>query len=568
MEICNKLKNCFKERCDFSDIVLLITFLLIGGFNEYVSCLVTIALTVYLFIKIRKNKGLYINLSLMSVSLATVIAFYGLTALWAIDSGMALIGFLKFLPVLLYAAALWQAKGKESLLGILPYFAAVLVAISSLGTLIEPIKDWFLVAERFAGFFQYPNTFALFLLVCELLLLKKSPLKIVDYITLLILIGGLLYTGSRTVFLLFIASNFLMPFLSASKKIKISVSVLAVVALIVVLAVALFGPEGNVFSRYLKIGLTESTFIGRLLYFTDALPLLLKYPFGMGYLGYHFVQGSIQTGVYNVAYVHNDFLQIALDVGIIPAILFLTAIVSFFFKRQVPVQSKVVAGTVVLHSMFDFNLQFIGMFMLLILLMNTDGKKQIFIEKITAVKIALPIVLIINLYMGIALGLAHFGVREAANAMYPYNTRNSLNMLNKEENLDRANELADKILKQNTYYYAPFSVKAKYSYSEGNFAGVIENKNAVFERIPFRYTEYKEYCIMLINGITAYENMGDTGSAQICKNELISVKNQIEGNADRLSKFGKMIDEQPVTTLPSDVLVYIDNLDEGQVGQN
>ena len=73
------------------------------------------------------------------------------------------------------------------------------IAVSSI-----VVSNLFLVSERLSGFFQYPNTFALFLLISELLLLKKINLKIIDYITLAVLIGGLLYTGSRTVFLLFI----------------------------------------------------------------------------------------------------------------------------------------------------------------------------------------------------------------------------------------------------------------------------------------------------------------------------------------------------------------------------
>ena len=47
---------------------------------------------------------------------------YGATILWAIDSGMAFIGFLKFLPLLLFLVTVWQNKD-------LPYFSAVMVLI-------------------------------------------------------------------------------------------------------------------------------------------------------------------------------------------------------------------------------------------------------------------------------------------------------------------------------------------------------------------------------------------------------------------------------------------------------
>ena len=346
-----KLKNKICNHLDCSDTVLLASFILVGGFNDYIACFLSVALIPYLFYKIHKNNQLKINLNIFSLSISVIFAFYGLTILWAVDSGMAFIGFLKFLPIVLYMISLWQSEKSNNLLEILPFFAAVLTIISSIGSLIPFISDLFLVSERLSGFFQYPNTFALFLLISELLLLKKPNLKIIDYITLAVLIGGLLYTGSRTVFLLFLLSNFLMFFLNTSKKVRKIILFSAIIVLALVALFATLGESGNVLSRYFKISLTQSTFVGRILYFVDALPLLIKYPFGAGYLGYHFLQGGIQTGVYNVSYVHNDFLQFALDVGIVPALLFIWAVASFFFKKTVYICSNSCHGVSIFNLM-------------------------------------------------------------------------------------------------------------------------------------------------------------------------------------------------------------------------
>ncbi|MBR3968750.1 MAG: O-antigen ligase family protein [Clostridia bacterium] len=564
MQFLHKLKSFSKENISFADIIFLITLFAVGGFNEFVSCLLSVAFSVYLFVKILKNKNLRIKINLMSISVAVIVLFYGISALWAIDSGMAFIGFLKFLPLILYLISLWQTNKAHIALDVLAYVGAIMALISAVASFIPGIKNLFLVSERLSGFFQYPNTFALFLLVCELLIISKTKFKIIDYISLAILIGGLLYTGSRTTFLLFVVSNFITVLLNANKKLKFTIIIGALSVLTVVFIIAFFGPHGNVFSRYLKFGLTESTFIGRLLYLADALPLIIKYPFGMGYMGYHFIQGSIQTGVYNVAYAHNEFLQIFLDIGIIPALLFIAAIVRFLLKKHISVSRKIMVAVICLHSLLDFNLQFIGMFMLLLLLCEDPSDKQIVLEKSLVFKIIATLLALINLYMAAALGLAHFGAREVAHSLFPYNTRNTLNMLGDEENIDRSNELADIILNQNQYYYAPFSAKAKYAYSEGDFVKVFENKHAAFERMPFRYTEYEEYCIMLINGISAYEKMGDNVSADICKEELLSTKKKLESNNQRLSRLGRMIDEQPNTQLARDVLHYIENLEQVQ----
>ena len=73
--------------------------------------------------------------------------------------------------------------------------------------------------------------------------------------------------------------------------------------------------------------------------------------------------------------------------------------------------------------------------------------------------------------------------------------------------------------------------------------------------------EYEEYCYMLVNGISLYTSVADEYSINICKNELIKVKNNVENIEKRLSKFGAMIDDQPVKSLPDELKVYIETLE-------
>ena len=486
--------------------------------------------------------------------------FYGLTCFWAIDSGMAFIGFLKFMPVFLYALLLWQEEKKSEILDVIPYIAAGLVVVSAVGAQISFLKAFFVVAGRFAGFFQYPNTFALFLLLCELLILQKGRLQAVDYVTVCVLIGGLLYTGSRTVFILFVVSNIAMILVIANKRMRIVLLTLMVLSMIAVLIMMYLFQDNAIINRYLNMDFGASTLIGRILYAVDALPLLLKYPFGMGYMGYYYIQNSIQTGVYNVTYIHNDFLQMFLDIGWIPGILFLVAVVSFFFKKTVSKPRKLIVGTFCLHTLFDFNLQFIAMFLLFVTLMHVDGEK-VRILKIKRWMKAVPItVCILNVYMASALLFAHYEQREVANALYPYNTRNTLHMMEAESDLEEANRIADRIIKQNQTYFAPYSIKAKYAYSIGDFIEVIRNKNEVFLRYPFKYTEYKEYCVMLINGVALYERQGDESSVKIINQEILSAYEKLEGNKTRLSELGRRIEEQPTLEFSESVLTYINKL--------
>ena len=544
---------------NFTDFILWGSLLLVGGFHEYISCALAAAMCIYLLVRIGKGEKLRLKKGLFSIAVCVICVAYGATCLWAVDSGMALVGFLKFLPLILYLFCLWQEERAGQALVWLPYLGAAMALVSAIGMQFQATRSFFSVADRLAGFFQYPNTFAIFLLTCELLLLKREKKTILDVLTILILVAGILYTGSRTAFVVSLAANAAMIFLQVNKKTK---WILAGGALAMILAAVLLAQnENSIFHRYLSISLTESTFVGRILYFVDALPLLLKYPFGMGFMGYYYVQNSIQTGVYDVVYIHNDFLQLILDVGLIPGGLLIAAIIRWLLQKEIPAADKIIVGALCLHSLFDFNLQFVGMFILLLTLMHQerDGEYRK-IKHTIPLKAGAIAVIVVALYLGTALTLSHLEQHVLSDKLYPYNTQNKLTMLEQASDLTEANDLADEILKQNTAFFAPYSIKAKCAYAKGNFTEVIQYKRLVFEKRPFDYNEYDEYCKMLINGIVLYEQAGDLNSAQFCQNELVRVPQLLEKNRNRLSKLGSMIDDQPITELAPEIQEYMDAL--------
>lgn len=546
------------KKIKFPDWILLAALLLAGGFHEYISCALSAAMCFYLLIRFWKTKKCTVSRDLLPVAVAVICIGYGVTCLWAVDKGMAFVGFLKFLPLLLYLICLWQ-EGSGEAVQRLPVFAAAMTVISAVGMQFEFCKSLFAVSGRLGGFFQYPNTFALFLLVCELLTLKKAGKKLLDYGVLVILIGGLLYTGSRAVFVLAILSNAAMLFAVTGKKTRIGIigAMVAVCGAVIILALN----ENSVLHRYLTISFTESTFVGRILYVADGLKLLLKYPFGMGYMGYYYTQYGIQTGVYSVMYIHNDFMQLLLDIGLIPGLLFAGALIGWFFKKSVCPADKIIVATVCLHCLFDFNLQFVSIFMLLLLLTGAqDPEKKKILSFPTPVKAVFAVLGCVCLYMGIALALSHWGSYQLSDRLYPYNTNNKLTALEQTQDLNEAVQLADQILQQNQEHYVPYSIKAKYSYSQGDFGSVIRYMNTAIEKNPFEQTLYEEYCKMLMVGISLYQQAGDTQSMQACMDQLVQTGQRLQANAGRLSALGRMIDDQPVTTLPADIQAFIDQL--------
>lgn len=542
--------------------ILLIALVFSGGFNEYVSCALSAVISVLLIIKIARNKSFIVNINATSISVAVIVQFYLISCFYAIDSGMAFVGFLKFLPVLMYMLLLMQDKRvKEQLIVLLPYTALALGVLSLVLAFIPATRDYFTVSDRLAGFFQYPNTFALFLLVGELTALSKEKLKPIDIISALLLIIFLLFTGSRAVFILAVFSNVLIIFFRKGKKVKILLGiVVAVLAVAVLLLLPLFN-NSEIFSRYFTISFTESTFVGRLLYYFDAFPLILRHPFGLGYMGYYYVQQSIQTGVYSVMFIHNDFLQLLLDVGWIPCLLFVVGIIKSLFRKGNSAGKRIILLTVFLHCLFDFDLQFISMFFILLLFLNYNDGKQLELKNGTVFVFSFVITGLLSLYFAVALGLAHFGFNQAADSMFPGNTQNKVDLLIAEDDIVTQNAIADRIISQNEYVQIAYSAKARYAFSQGDFESLISYKNMIFQIAPFSYDEYEDYCYMLIQGIQLYKQAGDEYSTEVCEQQLLKTADRLDRLDDKLSNLGRKIVDQPKTDLPDDIVKYIDSLE-------
>ena len=57
-----------------------------------------------------------------------------------------------------------------------------------------------------------------------------------------------------------------------------------------------------------------------------------------------------------------------------------------------------------------------------------------------------------------------------------------------------------------------------------------------------------------------YEKHGDDYSANVCRKELVATIKELQKNTERLSKLGRMIDDQPKTQLPDEILRYAEKL--------
>ena len=546
----------------FVSAAFFVSLFCVGFFYEYLSCIAGAVFAVWLFINHIRKKQTVIYLNTAFLAVTVIVVLYGLSYFWAVDRGMAFIGFAKYLPLLLFALCYMQTSEKGAIIILMPYAAAVMTVLSLLLSLISPLKDYFFTDGRLGGFFRYPATFAVFLLVAQLLLITKTKIKYYDVITGILLVCGILCTGSKTVLAIGIIAN-AVAILSTKSKRFIFYSLLGAGGGCFALLVYCISTNSmHIITDFFNMSLIRSAVSERLLHIKDALPDILDNPFGLGYMGYHYTLPSFQSGIYSLTFIRNDFLQLMLDIGWIPCLTWFVALAVRLFSKKTGKKDRIILLAMTAHSLFDFDMQFLSVFFIYLVFLGLKDGKQITLTGGAkwAVSAVSAVLACVSVYMGTALVLYRAGNFEASHKLYPHNVNAQLMLIDQSDDMVYSNKIADEILEVNKYSLSAYSVKAQYSYSVGDFDSLIKYKNKIFEIAPFEYGEYEEYARMLINGISHYEEAGDKAKAEECRKELVSIPERLEKLTDRLSAEGKLLTEQPKTKLPDILAGYIDTL--------
>lgn len=535
--------------------VLFFAPFLLGCFFEFTAAVLTCVFSVLISVYAFRKKMIYVPLDWGAVAVFVMVLFYGLTAFWAVDRGMAIFGFVKFLPLLLYIILLAQTEKQAytEALQVLPWSGGLMTILSFALSFLPSLGTHFVVAQRMAGFFEYPNTFALFLLLGLIVLGTAEKLHLRDLFLATVLLFGLFKTGSRTVFFLLLCCALCIGIFRKNKKLRIAVVILTGAAVVLSLAVAFLTDNMQTVGRYLTSSLSSSTLLGRLLYYKDALPIILHHPFGLGYKGYYYMHPSFQTGVYSVLYVHNDFLQLLLDVGWLPAGLMGIAVSKAFLQRGASLRTRLLLFALVAHSMVDFDLQYLAISLILVTLLPNDRRMQVELTKQRFIPAAVCTVLVgISLYFGTASFAAYLGNYEASLRIYKNYTDSYVALLTAESDLERANALALKITENNQYVAAAYDTRALYAYAQGNFEKVISYKEKSISIAPYRLEAYTTYIDMLQTGEKLYLQAGDKRSAAYCRSHLENVGNLLQQTVDKTDPLAWKIKDKPYLELPAE----------------
>lgn len=554
-----------------------------GMYYEFCGAIATVVLAVILLAGTRKERNLQIERT-VGISLALLfLSGYLVTCIWAVDSGMAFLGVFKLLWIVLLLLGIQQTDSgyRDKLMHTIPYVGGIMCLAGFAGFLVPCFNEHLFSNNRLGGFFQYPNTFALFLLIGIVILCNQKQPSFHDYILTIVLTVGIGVTGSRIVFVLTVLAFLFMIIKNRNWKLAAGAAFLVVMLAVVVL---LTGDSDSI-GRITTFSLTDSTLIGRILYVRDALPLLLKHPFGMGYMGYYYTENEIQTGFYTVRYLHNDLIQIGLDIGWIPMGIYLAAVGKTLLSKTVSGTKKLVLAVIFVHSLLDFDYSYTVILAIVLLIMEDVQWqpvrhsvlqkqmaqdlvpqrqsaffmtwKQVFVKR-GRILALLGVLVLPAVYMTVPMLAAYMEKPSLAVSWYPWYTDEQLKLLSESEDVEEVDALADRILKQNATCALAYQAKAMTAYCLDDYEGVIKWQKEAIARDYFRYEVYLNYAYMLYDGMVSMEEE-DPALSKKCARELARLPEYLNEAKGKISRLGSMIDDQPELSVDEALAELLEN---------
>lgn len=495
-----------------------------GGFHTF-SGTVTAGVLLLWLLRCRKTEQLPIQLNRSSMAILLLFAGYCVTPLWAADKGMAVFGFLRYLPVLLLAVSLMQLTWEEKLAGLslLPYCGAVMTVISCVLWLIPTAQAQIVVNGRLSGFLQYPNAFAAFLVTGIAVLGTDNRKTIASWLTAGILGTGIFLSGSRTGLALLAVTLIGILWIRGRKKPVAASLAVFCGAVLTVTVLALQGNTADVLGR--DVG----SLLVRLLYYKDALPVILKHPFGLGYLGYRALEATFQTSRYTVAFVHSGLLQMMLDAGWIPPALLVLAVAKTLSAKKTPASVKLVLLITGLHSMLDFHLEFFLFWGILVTCLDFEAGKRLRLKISAFVGWSVAALLFsVCLWLGSGDLMYHMGKYPEAMAVTPFHTDAAEAMLKELSDPEELDAAADRILARKPSSSLAYNAKANAALAGGDVPEMIRRKEQAIRHAPYAVEEYCDYMEKLYGVFVRYNRAGDTASAEYCLNKLLSIPGMME----------------------------------------
>jgi len=480
-------------------LLLLIMVPLYGGYYNAFAFAAGAVLACIMLATVFRTQTILLPVGPEAWCLYGIAACMFLTVPFAISPGMAFMGGLRAVVWVLFflVAATYSPQERRDILDAAAYEGAVLAFLSILDFLYGGMHGAENLNGRIDGFFQYANTWALYLLCCLILLFLRETRRIADWIAISVLLCGIFLTGSRGSMLVLFILALAHGIWQIIRRRRVLPMLVTAGVFVLIGGVAALLSGGMVFKRLGAITLSSSTLNGRFLYWLDGLRMLLSHPLGVGRGGYLYLQAAEQTGIYTTLYVHNEYLQSALDGGIVCGVLTVGLAVALLLRRGAGPRERAVCFAACAHAFMDFDFQFTAV-VLLVLLCGTGGRARAFrVSKRVPAAILCGGLALIFSYFSVAYYLDLMQKPIAAYTMYPADLTLAENRLQNFPSVEEAEPLADKILQTTDLSMIAWDCKYTAAVQRGDWPAMVESKYRYLKLSRYRGEVYEDILDLL-----------------------------------------------------------------------
>lgn len=538
-----------------ASIIIFIIVCLWGGFYDFTVAFFGCVFSAVLLVLGKKNKSLLVPKSIVTYGLMILLLCSVVSVLTAIDKGAAVLGVMRCFVTLLFWILWNNLSGimREQLYNAIPGVGSLATLIAFVAYFIPSLQEYFYRADRLGGFFQYSNTYAIFLLICFLIIYVKREWTKFDVAELVILLLGILFTGSRSVFVLAILAVGAVTAIGKTKR----KNKLLIVFGGIILAVIMQFVFNLDLERLVKLSLDSSTLNGRFLYWQDAVSVIVKNPLGLGYMGYYYYQPQFQTGNYETMFVHNGILQTALDMGIVAMAAVLVIVISNIISKKNSSLNRGMLLLLLLHTAFDFDMQYSVMIYLALMFMRRADMEC---YEISFKTFQIPdfVVCTICLFFSVALGMGHFGMYEWSLKLYPWNTQLLEEQMLTDSTTGKEN--AARIIKENGCLASAYDVSMQIALSEGDYEIAIEYGNEMLKCAGYNAEYYNRAIYYLSYALEDAVNEGEAEAAQIILEVITNLPKAIEEKERKATPLAYKINDKPEIELAEEIDTYVENL--------
>lgn len=519
---------------------------LVGGYYSFYQAFVGIALMVVLFVALLRNKELKIQIGLSSITIVVITLLYLVVKLWALDKSMSIYGFVRMLCVALFMLNIWQIEKDErkSLIYIIPYSAVIMSVFSfALGQIAGLRSRFFDEIGDLHGTFEYANAYAQFMLIALIVLIlkphKKSVVLGVDIACAIISAVGLYLSNSRAVQLIAVAMlvviiyGFILTKLKSKKQrcIYFVGTVITCAAVIVVLF------SLGIHTKIYNYITTDGSMVERYLYYKDALFYALKHPFGKGEYAFYYAQPEFQSAYYYAIDVHNDYLQMMVEIGIIPTLLFVVMIVYNLVSKEVGYVEKAVLLAMAIHCLIDYDLKFAVLWFVLVLCLKEEKEKLFSVNGALIPAVISIVIILFNGVLGLSSYYNYAGMHNKSNYYYK-NTSSMLIQMQSTNDQQTGYELANDILKKNDSIFEANNVLSNIYAANQRYDEAVEQMELVLKKNPRDMKQYEKY-IDLCAEAEEYYRANNSEDAKNMAEKIVAVPNtiaKIEANTPQIAK--------------------------------